>query len=527
MIQLRPYQQHAIAALYDWFQHHSGNPVLVLPTGSGKSVVLSELCRDAITSWPETRILVLSHVKEILEQDATKIRQHWPAAPLGVYSAGMGMKRLAQITVAGIQSIRLKAAALGHIDLAIIDECHLVSHKDEGTYRALIAELSAINPALRVVGLTATPWRLNHGVITEGRETLFSGPLVEPVSITELIALGHLCPLSSKLTQAKIDTTGLHTRAGEFIDSELQERASLSMEQVAGEIVLRGQERRAWLAFCAGVQHANDLADAIAGYGITTATVTGSTSKKERERILSDFKCGRIRCLTNANVLTTGFDYPGIDLLAMVRPTLSPTLYVQMAGRGMRPADGKADCLVLDFAGNVERHGPIIAVEPPPKKGEKKGDASTKTCPNCFEILHASAARCPQCGYQFPKEEKVYRLRNDDIMGGDLIKEMSVTRWRWSVHTSRTSGKQMLVVTYYGALSDAPVREYLTVLHGGWATDKALRIMAQMGVGEVPPPDAGDEWLHWQAEEAERHQPPATIRYTKDGQFSNVVERIA
>lgn len=158
---LRDYQQRTIDQLYAWFEAgNQGNPCLVLPIGSGKSHIVAALCKDALQNWPETRILMLTHVRELIEQNAEKMRLHWPNAPLGIYSAGLRQKELGEpITFAGIQSVRTKAKEIGHVDLVIIDECHLVSHKDEGGYRTLLDDLTAINPNLRVVGLTATPYR--------------------------------------------------------------------------------------------------------------------------------------------------------------------------------------------------------------------------------------------------------------------------------------------------------------------------------------------------------------------------------
>ena len=129
---LRDYQKRTINDLYSWLGTNSGHPCLVLPTGSGKSHIVAALCKDAVQNWPETTILMLTHVKELIEQNAQKMREHWPNAPLGIYSAGLRSKRLDQITFAGIQSVREKATLIGHVDLVIIDECHLVSHKQEG-----------------------------------------------------------------------------------------------------------------------------------------------------------------------------------------------------------------------------------------------------------------------------------------------------------------------------------------------------------------------------------------------------------
>ena len=147
---LRDYQQRAIDQLYDWFRHNEGNPCLCLPTGSGKSIIIAELCKDAIQSWPGTKILLLTHVKELIEQDLKQILNVWQEAPVGVFSASVGIKELGYpITVAGIQSIRKKAMQVGHIDLVIVDEAHLISHNDEGSYRKFLDELKSINPNVR------------------------------------------------------------------------------------------------------------------------------------------------------------------------------------------------------------------------------------------------------------------------------------------------------------------------------------------------------------------------------------------
>src|SRR6056297_421678 len=203
---LRDYQKRSIDQLYDWFNRKSnGNPCMVLPTGSGKSHIVAALCKDAVSNWPETKILMLTHVKELIEQNAEKMLEHWPNAPMGIYSAGIGKRELGEpITFAGIQSVRTKADLIGYIDLVVIDECHLISHKDEGGYRELIGQLLKFNPGLRIIGLTATPWRLGHGRIDEGKETLFSD-LIEPVTIEELVHKGFLSPLRSKFTGSEMD----------------------------------------------------------------------------------------------------------------------------------------------------------------------------------------------------------------------------------------------------------------------------------------------------------------------------------
>lgn len=528
---LRDYQRRAIDQLYDWFRAgNAGNPCLVLPTGAGKSHIVAALCKDALTNWPDTRVLMITHVKELIEQNAEKMRQHWPGAPMGIYSASIGRKDLGEpITFAGIQSIRTKAQEIGHIDLVLIDECHLVSHKDEGGYRTFLAELQAINPALRVVGLTATPYRLGHGLITD-KPALFDD-LIEPVSIEELVFNRYLSKLRSKVTGARLDVSKVKKRGGEYIESELQAAVDTddNNHQVVREVIELAGNRKAWLFFCAGVNHAEHVAEVLREQGIAAACVTGNTSKAERAAILAEFKAGNLRALTNANVLTTGFDYPDIDLIAMLRPTMSPSLYVQMAGRGMRPKSHTDHCLVLDFAGVVQTHGPITAVQPPNKAGDGSGEAPVKVCDNCHELCHLSARQCPACGTDFPEREaKPMRLHGDDIMGLEGL-SMEVTSWQWRKHVSRTSGKEMVAVTYYGGLSDPGITEYFPIMHDGFAGDKAARqvwdIAKQSGVGNAGLFTQGVLDCEQVAKYMQDGAPPIAIEYKRDGKFFRVMTR--
>lgn len=526
---LRDYQQRTIDQLYDWFARgNKGNPCLVLPTGAGKSVIIAALCRDALQQWPETRVLMLTHVKELIEQNYARMLAVWPNAPIGIYSASIGRKQAGEpITFAGIQSVRTKADEIGHVDLVIVDECHTISHKDEGGYRTLINALTEINPHLRVVGLTATPWRLGHGRICDG-SALFSD-LIEPVSIEELLYLKHLAPLHSKKTDYKLSTAGVHKRGGEFIESELQDAMDthLNNRKTVAEIIRRAGDRKAWLIFCTGVKHSEHIAEELTANGIPAACITGGTPKAERARLLDEFKAGHIRAMTNANVLTTGFDYPDIDLIAFLRPTMSPSLYVQMAGRGLRPKSHTDHCLVLDFAGNVETHGPITNVREPKKAGEKPGEAPMKVCPECQELVAISARSCPACGYAFPPpEEKVWKLSDADIMRDEPSgKTMDVTSWKFSPHTSSTSGKDMIKITYYGALSDKPIHEYMAIFHEGYAGEKAARTLTSICNNAGIERDSED-WRAWCDYATTNGTPPASIAYTIDGKFAKVTKRI-
>jgi len=526
-MRLREYQQRAIDQLYDWFRNNgAGHPVLNMPGGSGKSVVIGSLVKDALTSWPNTRVLMLVHSQELIAQNADKLRQIWPNAPLGVYSAALGKRQIGEpITYAGIGSIGKKAHLLGHIDLCLVDEVHAVSSKETGLYRKLLADLLAINPAMRIVGLSASPYRLGHGMINQGEDAIFSD-ILEPVTIEELVHKKHLVPLRSKLTSHKLEADGLHKRGGEFVAAEMEEKYNTDdhNQAIVMEVIDKAKDRNHWLIFCSGVKHSNDMAQCFNDFGISAASLTGSAGKTERAQIIADFESGKTKALCSVGILTTGYDFPALDCIAFLRSTMSPGLYLQMAVRGMRTFDGKDDCLVLDFAGVVQAHGPITAIKPPKAKGKAGGEAPVKICENCDEIVHISVMKCPTCGHEFPAHEKPKPfLRNDDIMGIEN-QEMIVSDWNWRKHTSRTKGTDMLAVTYYGSMSDRPVTEYVTIGYEGWAGQKALRTLSEIASQSGAKIIDSDDFEEV-ADGMNEGRKPHAIEYRQDGKFFRVVSR--
>lgn len=475
-MQLRPYQQKSIDDLYAWFHAHPSaheHPCLVLPTGAGKSVIIASLVQDALTNWPETRVLMLTHQKELIEQNAEKLQSLWPTAPLGVFSASLKKKVLHRaITYAGIQSIHKRADELGHIDLVIVDECHLINHKESGIYRNFLSNLRAINPRARFIGLTATPYRMGCGIITESDYRIFTD-IIEPVNVGELIALGFLARLESKGTEFKIDTSRVKKSGGEFSEKSLQELTDTAeiVDAITRETLVRSGGLRSILWFCTGIENAHHYAEKLIGFGEEAHVITGDTPHRLRDETLRAFKAGEFRHLTNANVLTTGFDAPNIDGIVLARPVLSPALYVQMVGRGLRLKNHTDHCKVFDFAGNIARHGPITDVTPP--NAPSGMEAPTKECPNpeCMEVVLAFAKVCPSCGHVFVTEEepkkKDVSLRSDDIMGGasDPV-EMHVSSVRWSPHVSRKTGNLTIKAKYVNAsMIGENVDEYFSITH--------------------------------------------------------------
>lgn len=343
---LRPYQEETLAMLYRWLEDNKGNPCIDLPPGAGKSIITAAIAKDAMQKFGMKKVLMLTHRKELIEQNYEKMRLLWPGAPLGIYSASVGRKESYEpIVFAGIQSIQKRHDLLGKVDLVICDECHLISHKDEGGYRSFIRSLYKVNPDLRVIGLSATPYRLGHGLITD-KPAIFDD-IIKPITIAELIAQGYLAPLRSKATVEHLDTVGVQKKGGEYVSASLQEAVDKADQnvRVVEEVLAFAGDRKKWIFFCSGVKHAEHIAEELRRHGIPAECVTEATPKSMRAKILKAFKDGTLKALTGADILTTGFDCPDIDLIVLLRPTMSPGLYVQMVGRGTRLKSHTDHCI--------------------------------------------------------------------------------------------------------------------------------------------------------------------------------------
>ena len=481
-MQLYPFQQRTIRGINAHFEQSNVPLVVVLPTGAGKSHICAALCQglpDGATA------LVATHVKEVLEQNASKIHQAWGGmgAPLGIFSASLGSRRVGRITVAGIQSIWRTPEIFGHVHTLIIDECHLINHKGSGMYNSLIHALRHINPDIRIIGLTATPYRLGGGYLhipTDASDTgRIFGEMVEPVTIQELVTDGYLAPLRSKLTQEQIDTSGVHVRGGEFVEKELALLANADSDtRIVQEVIrLAGDTYRSWLFFGCGIEHAERQAEILRGHGVEAYPITSRTDKSQRRKLTDAFRAGELKALTNANVLTTGTDFPNLDLIALCRPTMSPGLYLQMAGRGMRLKEHIDHCQVLDFAGLVQRHGPVTHVEPPRAKGKRKGVAPTKVCKGamsdgtpCREVLHASVMVCPVCEFEFPRQSREdMHLHDEDIMGmdGPSSETMDCARWVWAPYVRKDGKSKGLKITYQSPTGERMFQWLPTTGKGG------------------------------------------------------------
>ncbi|TVQ64181.1 MAG: DEAD/DEAH box helicase [Phycisphaerales bacterium] len=478
-MELRDYQRAAVDAVWAYLREKDGNPCVCAPTGAGKSLLLAQLCRDAVERW-HGRVILLAHVKELLEQTAEKIRALAPGLPLGIYSAGLRRRDVGYaVTVAGIQSAWKRAPELGPADLILIDEAHMVPAEDDGMYRRFIADMRVVCPHVRIVGLTATPYRLKTGEIC-GPENILT-EICSEIGVRELIAQGYLSPLRTRAGVTKADTAGLRVRAGEFVAGEAEDLMDddALVEGACAEIAEETRGRAATLIFAAGIRHGKHIQSVLRErHGLECGFVSGQTPAGERAEILGRFRSGELRYLANVNVLTTGFDAPHTDCVALVRPTMSPGLYYQMVGRGFRLAEGKTDCLVLDFGGNVLRHGPVDAVRVAAGDRGEGGEAPAKECPSCRALIAAGYRNCPECGHEFPPPERSRheaRASNEGILTGQVARaEHEVGGVSYHAHWKKhdPAAPMTMRVEYRVGLGSV-VREWVCFDHDGYARAKA------------------------------------------------------
>ncbi|NOI00651.1 DEAD/DEAH box helicase [Vibrio kanaloae] len=388
MYTLRPYQADSVKSVIHYFRKHQTPAVLVLPTGAGKSLVIAELARLA-----KGRVLVLAHVKELVEQNHEKYEGYGLKG--SIFSAGLGRKETdQQVVFASVQSVvRNLDSFSNQFSLLVIDECHRVPDEKTSSYQKVITHLRENNSGIKVLGLTATPYRLGMGWIyqyhTRGQvrsdEPRFFRDCIFELPIRYLLDEGFLTParmidapvLSYDFSQLKPASTGRYKEAELDMVIEQSKRAT---PQIVDQIIHLAQDKLGIMVFAATVRHAQEILGLLPEG--EASLVIGDTPTLERDQIINDFKERRIKFLVNVSVLTTGFDAPHVDLIAILRPTESISLYQQIVGRGLRLSPGKKECLVLDYAGNsYDLYQPEV--------GDPKPDSDS-------EII---TIPCPACGF--------------------------------------------------------------------------------------------------------------------------------
>ena len=492
-MQLRAYQQQAVSELFRWFSNNpdGGCPLIVAPTGSGKSLLIAEIARRVCQKRPGNRVLVLAHQKELVQQNAEKLRRVWPEGHVGVYSAGVGRKTRGRVTVASIQTAWRSSSNLEPQTLILIDEAHRAGPERGGMYDQFLEVMQTANPNVRVAGLTATPYRTKTGLLTDD-DGIFTDIAYE-ISLRELVRDGYLSPLVAKSGVNPVDLSRLRTRAGEFDAQDLNREFNVEEKNrlAAEEIVRAGEGRKSWLVFCSGVDHAAEMAQALRALGVEAAAVTGLDSNSNRDQAIAAFKAGKLRALCGAEIFTTGFDHPELDLIAVLRATKSVGLWVQVCGRGCRTAPGKTNCLVLDWGRNAERHGPIDDI----RIGKKRNPLTDrdqlliettpcKTCPKCQDILPNSTRECPTCGHRFweldkaPSPEPV--MTDVNLPPGYFEGEVSDVTY--SVHTNVAGGVSVKVQFALGKAGGSRIKSFCAWY--SFTSEKAWRFTV-------------DWWRHW------------------------------
>jgi len=526
MITLRNYQTQAENALLAFlYQTQKRHPLVCMPTGTGKSLVIGSFIHKMLSQWPELRILAMTHVKELLTQNSGKLAEIWPSAPYGIFSAGLKQRDTAMpIIFGGVASVVKSIEALGRFDIFIIDEAHLMNGQDGSMYSTIIAKQLLVNPNLIVIGFTATPYRTGQGSLVDiGIFTDIAVDMTTMQWFNWFIDNGFMAMIIPKRTNTQLDVSKVGIQAGDFNLKQLE--AAVDVQDITylacKESIELGSDRDCWLTFASGVKHAEHVAAMFRNFGIPCEAVHSKMSGAKRDAIIRDYKLGKIRNLVNKGVFTTGQDHPPIDLIIDLAPTMSTGLHVQKYGRGGRPFEGKTNCLGLDFARNVQRLGPINDPVIPKARGSAApGVAPIRVCDQCGTYCHANAKVCHVCGFEFPFQIHIEASAGtEEIIRTEVpeIQDFEVQRALYS--KIEKNGVGILKVNYVcGARAFS---EVVCLEHSGRAGHIARAWWKRAMNTDAAPPTV-DEALLW----VSRLAVPKTISVIVNKKYPEVIKRI-
>ena len=519
-------QLEALAAILDALDRGVLRPLVEAPCAWGKSVLIAMLTLALIQRG--CRVLILAHRHELLEQNTGALLRIDPAADIGICSASLRSDRLdAAIVVGGTATVFRRLSRLGQVDAVLLDEAHLLGPGSTSMLGSILKSLG--DPPL--IGFTATPYRTDSGSLVSA--DLFD-EIVWRMGIIEAIAAGLLVPLVTKSPKVgRIDTTCVPIERGEFQQRPLEQAAltgSVTRDAVARTIEVADEEHRHSLLFFAiGVAHCAAISEELREHGIDHAVITGETPTEVRADAIGRFRAGRLRALVNCNVLTTGFDARNIDCIAFMRPTVSPVLWTQAAGRGMRTWPGKADCRLLDFGANIQRHGPINAIKLRPQGARRDAQAAAdrvRICPRCDEINEIATAVCTSCGMVLIKP-RISTITTVESTAPAIDAQADRPRWvrvhamRGGVHEKpgRPPSFRLRYSTEGGWVS-----EFLPLEHeksgARWHAGKAWTRLSR-APGAPPPATARDAYQRFIRGELRE---PARLRIGRDGQWWRVID---
>ena len=470
--------------------------------------------------------MVCVHSRELVQQNYDELLENYPSADAGIYAAGLNSRDLKnRIIFASIQSVYNKVFLFPKIDIVIVDEAHAIPPEADTRYGKFLKDLYIANPNAVVWGCTATPFRTSSGLLTSGKNRIFDG-IAHNTDLKTLIELGYLVPVLSRGGVKKIDLKDVHIRAGDFAQNELAVAASdpLLVELAVKEIVQYGKERKKWLVYCSGVDHAEIVAKEIRKHGVECKVITGTTPLDQRDEIINDFKNGSLKCICNVGVLTTGFNVPSVDMICLLYSTMSPGKYIQCVGRGCRvsPSTGKENCLLLDYGGNVERLGLLDEINPTKMKDVFKCDVKLppkKECPTCHVIFHARIMVCPGCGYEFPIPEATANHGVESYSGpitSDQIAPFLVDVKDFWVSRHKKIGKPDSVkVAFYDSMEKEWPMWLSLNSTSQYAQEKSQAIVKQLGGKAMDVDSALDEHFNWKQVEK--------IQVRMDGRFPRIL----
>lgn len=390
MIQLRPYQSGLIERTRVAIREGFKAPLIVSPVGSGKTVMFSYFASRAISKGK--RILILAHRDELIDQISDTLSEF--LVPHSFIAAGRSFDPRCPAHVASVFSAVRRLDKIHAPDIIVIDEAH---HGIRGSTWGKI--LDAFPNAIRI-GVTATPVRLSGEALKDMFNSLILGPTVE-----ELIKSGHLCPYKI-YAPSTIDTSGIHTRGGDFAKAELAMAAD--KPTITGDAIheyKKHADGKRAIVFCVSIDHTKHVAEQFSKAGYSAKSIDGKMDRSDRKQMVDGFRSGNVQVLTSCDIISEGFDLPAIECAIMLRPTKSLALWIQQTGRALRPYPGKDCAIILDHAGNCMTHG--LPDEPREwtleGRDKKKGVKSlVKVCPQCFAAQPIFRDKCKYCEFTFP-----------------------------------------------------------------------------------------------------------------------------
>lgn len=474
-VDLRDYQSESVERLVAALAANE-HPLCVLPTGSGKSLVLAGVLQRL-----NADALVLTHVAELLEQNSKALRRIAPDMEQSFYVAKLREKNPnARVVFGSVQSV-VRALPLFRKPrrYLFIDEAHLCPRKGSAMYAQVFAHFMGAQR----IGLTATPKRLDgSGSLVDGDDAWFS-TIAHDIDVRLLIKRGFLLPLTGVIAELQADLAGVGSRGGEYIAEQAAAavQASLPLPAAVAKACRYARKRKSWLVFAASIEHAHEIATELSVQGISNAVVTSKTDDDARAEAIAQFRSGEVRALVNVGVLTTGFDAPATDCIISMRPTQSDVLWQQILGRGMRLSEEKKNCLLLDFVGNLERLGGVGAVS-------ETYDMRTPEAVTAARIATEANRRKVK-----PRDRpELFDPSSEDPMRNGSVFEAEVQHIDGFVVPSRRfPGTHLLILTY--ELEDGQGRafkakEFLCVEYKGGALHLARRWFARRGLtgSQVP-----------------------------------------